>query len=183
MPTKVSCTREGLPISKKHVHEIAESIKGKNVEKAIKYLERVRLKQDFVPFIKYPSKGHKHGIPAGYPKKASLQIIRMLKEMQANAKYMGFEVSGLKVSGYELGRGAYPRYGGGKVYRRGKRTNITIYTVIDQERKKVEKKEEQKKEDEAQEKEQNPKTPEKGIKAGEVSKETGEKTDAAKKDN
>ncbi|MCL5016769.1 MAG: hypothetical protein M1441_01340 [Candidatus Parvarchaeota archaeon] len=140
MATKVSSARESLPISKKHVHEIAEAIKGKNIDRAIAYLERVKAQKDFVPFMKYPSKGHKHGIPAGYPKKASVQIIRMLKELKANAKYMGFEVSALTVSGYMLGRGAYPRYGGGKVYRRGKRTNITLYTIVNQERKKEEKK-------------------------------------------
>ncbi|EFD92625.1 MAG: ribosomal protein L22/L17 [Candidatus Parvarchaeum acidophilus ARMAN-5] len=138
--TRVQIKREGMPISLKHTHEIMEAVKGKDITKAVNKLNKVLLKEDYIPFKKYPSKGHKHGIPAGFPQKATKQVINMLKELKSNAKNMGFDDSNIIISGYLLGRGGYPRLGSGSVYRHGKRTNLVIYSFVDQERKIVQKK-------------------------------------------
>jgi ribosomal protein L22 len=140
MTTKLQVKREGMPISVKHTHEIIEAVKGKDISKATSFLKKVLAKEDYVPFKKYPSKGHKHGVPAGYPQKATKQVISMLQELKANAKNMGFDESKIVVSSYALGRGGYPRFSSGTVYRHGKRTNLTIYSLVDQERKVPQKK-------------------------------------------
>ena len=57
---------------------------------------------------------------------------------------MGFDDSKIVVSGYDLGRGAYPRFRSGSVYRHGKRTNLSVYSIVDQDRKAVAKKEPEK---------------------------------------
>lgn len=140
MVTKVQVKREGMPISLKHTHEIMEAVKGKQISKANSLLKKVLAKEAYIPFRKYPSKGHKHGVPAGYPQKATKQVISMLEELKANAKNMGFDESKIVISSYSLGRGGYPRFSSGTVYRHGKRTNLTIYSLVDQERKAQEKK-------------------------------------------
>ncbi len=140
MVTKVQVKREGMPISLKHTHEIMEAVKGKQISKANALLKKVLAKQAYIPFRKYPSKGHKHGVPAGYPQKATKQVVSMLEELKANAKNMGFDESKIVISSYSLGRGGYPRFSSGTVYRHGKRTNLTIYSLVDQERKMPEKK-------------------------------------------
>ncbi|MGC8533081.1 MAG: uL22 family ribosomal protein [Candidatus Parvarchaeum sp.] len=140
MVTKVQVKREGMPISLKHTHEIMEAVKGKQISKANSLLKKVLAKEAYIPFRKYPSKGHKHGVPAGYPQKATKQVISMLEELKANAKNMGLDESKIVISSYSLGRGGYPRFSSGTVYRHGKRTNLTIYSLVDQERKAPEKK-------------------------------------------
>ncbi len=138
--TRLQVKREGMPISLKHTHEIIEAVKGKDITKAVNLLKKVLLKEAYIPFRKYPSKGHKHGVPSGFPQKATKQVIEMLEELKSDAKNMGFDESKITISGYSLGRGGYPRFSGGNIYRHGKRTNLVIYSFIDQERKVVEKK-------------------------------------------
>ncbi len=58
-------------------------------------------------------------MPAGYPQKATKQVISMLEELKANAKNMGFDESKIVISSYSLGRGGYPRFSSGTVYRHG----------------------------------------------------------------
>ncbi|MCL4372860.1 hypothetical protein M1384_02220 [Candidatus Parvarchaeota archaeon] len=140
MVTTIQVKREGMPISLKHTHEIMEAVKGKQVSKANALLKKVLSKQAYIPFRKYSSKGHKQGVPAGYPQKATKQVISMLEELKANAKNMGFDESKIVVSSYSLGRGGYPRFSSGTIYRHGKRTNLTIYSLVEQERKMPEKK-------------------------------------------
>ncbi|MCL5106580.1 MAG: hypothetical protein M1322_00445 [Candidatus Parvarchaeota archaeon] len=140
MITKIQAKREGMPISIKHTHEIMEAVKGKQITKANALLKKVLSKQEYIPFKKYSSKGHKHGVPAGYPQKATKQVIAILEELKANAKNMGFDESKIVISSYALGRGAYPRFSSGAVYRHGKRTNLTVYSLVDQERKAPQKK-------------------------------------------
>jgi ribosomal protein L22 len=138
--TRVQSKRESMQISLKHTHEIMEAVKGKDVTKAVNFLKKVLLKEAYIPFRKFPSKGHKHGVPAGFPKKATKQVISILEEMKSNAKNMGFDESKIVVSGYALGRGGYPRFSSGSIYRHGKRTNLTVYSFVNQERKIVQKK-------------------------------------------
>ena len=125
MTTKtVSVKQANMPISMKHVHEIAEFITNKPVDTAIASLENVLKKKQGIPFKKYQSKGHKHGVPTGYPQKATKFMIRLLKQLKANAKDSG--EARVIIKSYFLGRSGYPRYLSGKVSRGGKRTYIKI---------------------------------------------------------
>ena len=136
-----------MSISLKQTHEIMEAIKRKNINKAITYLEKVLDKKDFIPFKKYPSKGHKHGVPAGFPQKSTKQVIEILNELKANAKNIGAEADNLTVSGYDLGKGRFPRYRGGGIVHKGKRTNLRIFGSAEKSEKIEPIKEEKKKEE------------------------------------
>lgn len=85
-----------MPISFKHAVEICAAIRGKKVEDAIKYLEDVVAMKRAVPFKKYKKKvAHKSGLEkwyAGrYPQKAAKYILKVLKNLEANAEYKGLE--------------------------------------------------------------------------------------------
>jgi large subunit ribosomal protein L22 len=85
-----------MPISFKHAVEICAAIRGKKVEDAIKYLEDVVAMKRAVPFKKYKKKvAHKRGLEkwyAGrYPQKAAKYILKVLKNLEANAEYKGLE--------------------------------------------------------------------------------------------
>ncbi len=123
-----------MGISLKHTHEIMVAIKDKNVNKAIEYLKNVQVRKNFVPFKKFPSKGHKAGVPAGYPVKASKYVMEVLNELKFNAKAIGGDVDKVTVSGFDLGRGAYPRMRGGGTYKQGKRTNLRIFGMVEAEK-------------------------------------------------
>ena len=127
----VSAKRDRMGISLKHTHEIMEAVRTKNVDYAIAYLKRVMDKKASVPFKKYPSKGHKAGVPVGYPFKASKYVIEILNELRSNAKNAGGEASKVTISGYNLGRGGYPRMHGGGVYHHGKRTDLRILGTVE----------------------------------------------------
>ncbi len=137
MLTKVSANREGMGISLKHTHEIMVAITNKTASKAIEYLKNVQAKKNFVPFKRYPSKGHKAGVPAGYPMKASKYVIEVLNELRFNAKAIGGDVDKVIVSGFDLGRAAYPRMRGGGTYKQGKRTNLRIFGMVEAEKPKA----------------------------------------------
>lgn len=137
--TRIQVKRNLMPISLKHTHEIMEAVKGKELKKAVSFLNKVLSKEAYIPFKKYPSKGHKHGVPAGFPQKATKQVISLIEELESNAKNMGFDESKILITGYSLGRGGYPRFSSGSVYRHGKRTNLVIYSLVDQEKKVVQK--------------------------------------------
>ena len=186
MVTKVLAKREGMPISLKHTHEIMEAVKGKQISKANELLKKVLLKEAYIPFRKYPSKGHKHGVSAGFPQKATKQVISILEELRSNIKNMGFDESKVVISGYLLGRGGYPRFSSGAIYRHGKRTNLAVYSLIDQERKATVKKEPVKEKKETAKEEVNPaaekeKNEEPVKEEKEVKSETGEKPEKKNK--
>lgn len=76
-----------LPVSFKHSVNICKFLKGKNLDKAIKYLEKVIEKKKAIPFKKYKRKqGHRKGMETGkYPVKASKKIIKVLENLKNNA--------------------------------------------------------------------------------------------------
>jgi len=85
-----------MPISFKHAVEICAAIRGKKIDDAIRYLEDVVAMKRAVPFKKYKRKvGHKRGLEkwyAGrYPQKAAKYILKVLKNLEANAEYKGLE--------------------------------------------------------------------------------------------
>ncbi len=91
-----------LHISPKHAHEICRAIKGKRVEDAETYLEKVLDGEVAVPFKRYKKKvAHRRGLTkwyAGrYPIKATAEILKLLRNAKGNAEYKGFDVEALRV--------------------------------------------------------------------------------------
>jgi large subunit ribosomal protein L22 len=89
-----------MDISFKHAVEICRAIKGRKIQDAIRYLEDVVAMKKVVPFKKYKKKvAHKSSLEkwyAGrYPQKAAKHILKILKNLEANAEYKGLEVERL----------------------------------------------------------------------------------------
>lgn len=91
-----------MPISFKHAVEICRELRGKKIEEAKKILEDVIALRKPIPFKRYKKKvAHKHGLHkwyAGrYPQKAAKFILKVLKNLEANAEYKGLEVEKLVI--------------------------------------------------------------------------------------
>ncbi|MBE5728495.1 hypothetical protein IHE51_01400 [Candidatus Parvarchaeota archaeon] len=140
MIKQVSAKSERVQVSLKHVHEIMESVTGKNLDKAIKHLDGVLEEKRFIPFNKYGGKGHKSGVPRGYPKRATKFVISLLKELKSNAKNINLDEASIIIKKYSLGRGKYPRFPSGAVYRHGKFTNLVVFGEAEAKAPKEEKK-------------------------------------------
>lgn len=88
-----------LNVSWKGCNEVCYAIKGKFVDKALAYLDRVQKKEDFIPYRRYKRhKAHrKGGIPGGYPIKAARVVSDILKNAKANAEQKGLNTERLKI--------------------------------------------------------------------------------------
>ncbi len=91
-----------LKISPKHSVEICNFIRGMLVSEAKKLLEEVIALRRPVPYKKYKRKlAHKRGLQgwyAGrYPAKAATYILRLLKDVEANAAYKGLNTERLRI--------------------------------------------------------------------------------------
>lgn len=88
-----------IPISFKHAMEICRVIRGKKVPQAISFLEGVVQLRVPVPFRKHKKKVAHKNIPgwyAGrYPQKAANEILKVLKNLKANAEYKGLNAEEL----------------------------------------------------------------------------------------
>ncbi|WP_456368943.1 50S ribosomal protein L22 [Geoglobus sp.] len=99
-----------MDISFKHAVEICRAIKGKKIDDAIAYLEDVVAMKKAVPFKNHKKKvAHRKGLEkwyAGrYPVKASREIIKVLKNLRANAEYKGLEVNRLVITHAQAKKG------------------------------------------------------------------------------
>ncbi len=88
-----------INVSWKQCNEVCNFIKGKNVNKAIKYLEKVTKKEEFIPYRRYvKGVGHRTGGQIGrYPVKASKIIIKLLENAKANAEFKNLEADKMKI--------------------------------------------------------------------------------------
>jgi large subunit ribosomal protein L22 len=91
-----------LPISPKAAREICACIKGLSLEAAKKLLEEVINLKRPIPYKRYFKKvPHRHelsGWPAGrYPTKAAKYILKVLKNVEANAENKGLDTSRLYI--------------------------------------------------------------------------------------
>jgi len=79
-----------LGISTKYSVAICKFIRGKKIDKAIEELEKVARKEKAIPMaLEIP---HRKGMERGrYPMKASKELIRLLKTLQANSQVNGLE--------------------------------------------------------------------------------------------
>lgn len=96
-------TGRNLPISPKHAREICRELKGKYLETAQEYLEKVIAKERSVPFRRYRRKvAHRSDLrkwPSGrYPEKAAREILRVLDNAEQNSSFKGLEVSRLRIT-------------------------------------------------------------------------------------
>jgi large subunit ribosomal protein L22 len=82
-----------LPIAWKKSVELARALRGKPVEKAREYLEKVVSLEQPVPMKRYKRwVAHKSGYgPARYPVKAAKAFLRVLESAVANAEFTGKE--------------------------------------------------------------------------------------------
>jgi large subunit ribosomal protein L22 len=95
----VKVAGRNLPISHKASYEIAKFVRRKKVEWAIDSLQKVAVGEVAVPFSRYNSDvAHKPGIgPARYPRKASLAIAKLLRNLRGAAKTKGLNTDNLVI--------------------------------------------------------------------------------------
>ena len=108
-----------LKVSSKHCFAICKMLKGKSPDRAIEILEDVVKKKKAVP-MKNREVAHQKGkgIAGGrFPKKASVEIINLLKQLKANAIVNGIENEVITIAKANKASRPYRRAG-----RRAKRT-------------------------------------------------------------
>ncbi len=89
-----------LRISPKDAVEICRVIKGMKLENAKQFLQKVQKKKVPVPYRTHKKKlAHKRGIPGAgaYPVKAAKELLKVLKNVEENAKYKGLDVERLRI--------------------------------------------------------------------------------------
>ena len=118
-----------LPISMKKTVELCDFIRGKELPKALSLLEGVLDERVAIPFRRYAKggTGHKPGIgPGRYPKKACLEVIKLLKQAEANARNKGLDATALVVNSILAKKGAQAWHFGRQRRRRMKRTHVEV---------------------------------------------------------
>ena len=90
--------------STKYSTEMCREIKGKRIDKAIAFLNRVESQQDFLPLRKFNKKvAHrkgesKSGVKAGrYPEKTCKAFVKLLESVKANADFKGMDAENLLI--------------------------------------------------------------------------------------
>jgi len=89
-----------MPISFKHAVEICRELRGKKINEAKKILEDVIAMKRPIPFKRYKKKvAHKSGLNKWYagrfPQKAAKYILKVLRNLEANAEYKGLDLDNL----------------------------------------------------------------------------------------
>jgi len=88
-----------MPISPKKSVELARAIRGKTVEDAKEYLERVIRLEQAVPMKRHKMMvAHKPGIgPGRYPVKVARHFLKILQSAEENAGYKGLDVDKMRI--------------------------------------------------------------------------------------
>lgn len=89
-----------LRISPKDAMEVCRRIKGMKLKQAEEFLQKVQKREAAVPYHVHRKKvAHKRGIPGAgaYPVKAARELLKVLKNVEENAKYKGLETEKLKI--------------------------------------------------------------------------------------
>lgn len=88
-----------LPISPKKAVELCRALRGKRVEDAKQYLERVIALKQPVPMKRYNAMiAHKRGVgPARYPVKVARHFLKVLESAEENAGYKGLDVENMRI--------------------------------------------------------------------------------------
>ncbi len=118
-----------LPISTKKAVELCNFVRGRQLNKAVTLLEGVLTEKIAVPFRKYAKggTGHKPGIgPGRYPKNVATEVIKLLRQAEANAKVKGLDTGSLVISSILANKGAHSWHYGRKKRRMMKRTHVEV---------------------------------------------------------
>ncbi|MEM2281028.1 MAG: 50S ribosomal protein L22 [Candidatus Bathyarchaeia archaeon] len=105
----VKASGREVRVSHKAAREICKTIKGMTLNEAKRFLRDVIAKRKAVPFTRYKKKAaHRHGLEKAYagryPVKAAQQILKILKNAEANAENKGLDTERLKI----IHASAYP---------------------------------------------------------------------------
>lgn len=97
-----------LPISPKKAVEVCSALRGKSVEDAKEYLERVIRLEQAVPMKRHKMMvAHKPGIgPGRYPVKVASHFLKVLQSAEENAGYKGLDVDNMRVRVMAAHKGA-----------------------------------------------------------------------------
>jgi len=117
-----------LKISTKQSVEICRLVRNKTTEKAKKILEEVIEKKKAVPYLKYKQEmPHRKGriMTGRYPIKASKEILKLIKNAEANATNKGMS-SKLIIDHISAHKGANTPHHGRKIGTQSKNTHINI---------------------------------------------------------
>ncbi|NPA86213.1 MAG: 50S ribosomal protein L22 [bacterium] len=125
------------PISRKHAVEICRAVRGMRLLEAIQYLEDVVKMKRPVPFARY-NRGvpHRHELAGPvksgrYPVKAASYILRLLKDVLANAKYKGLDEQKLRIVHIAAHKGtSFYKYRLKHVYIRPMRKKLAHVEVV-----------------------------------------------------
>jgi len=141
-----------LPISTKKSVEIANNIRGWNVQKAKTYLENVINKKQAVKMNRYNrDTAHKKEIAAGkYPINAAKDILMVLKSAESNALNKGMNTKDLVITHISAHIASRPWHYGRKRRSKMKRSHIQI--IVEEVKKAKPKKTEEKKVEDKKEK-------------------------------
>lgn len=126
-----------LPVSTKHCVEICRTLRYKTISQAKKILEEVFTFKKAIPFKRHKKDtGHKPGIAAGrFPQKASKEVLRLLKAVEANAQFKGLNTSSLKITKILANKAPAPSTGG-RHRHTTRRTHLEIEVTETKEKKK-----------------------------------------------
>lgn len=100
-------------ISPVYARAIGRKIKGLTIKQAIKYLREVATQKKPLPLTNVRKVSHKKGagVASGrYPKKASEEIIKAIKQLRANADAKMLNVDTLKIVHFSSNPGNRPRW-------------------------------------------------------------------------
>ncbi|MHA1681034.1 MAG: 50S ribosomal protein L22 [Promethearchaeota archaeon] len=94
-------SKRDAPVSNKKTREVCHAIKGKMLQKAKDYLERVLEFKEPVPFKRHKGhqahrKGKGYG-PGRYPVKSVKVVLGLLAEVENNAEYKGLDVDKCRI--------------------------------------------------------------------------------------
>lgn len=106
--TTARATGRELPISPKKAVELCRALRGRKLEDAKEYLERVIAKEQPVPMRRYKTMvAHKHGTgPGRYPVKVARHVLRILEGAEENAGYKGLDVENMRIRVIAAHRGS-----------------------------------------------------------------------------
>lgn len=105
--TAVRAIGRELPISPKMTAELCRVLRGRKVEDAKEYLERVIALDRPVPMRRHRTMvAHKHGTgPGRYPVKVARHVLRIVQSAEENAGYKGLEVDDMRIKVIAAHRG------------------------------------------------------------------------------
>jgi large subunit ribosomal protein L22 len=170
-------------ISTKMSVEICSFIRKKNLVKAKEMLQEIIEKKKALPIKRYNKDlAHKKKIgPGRYPEKACKEILKLLKQVEANAQFKGLSTGDLLISYIKADKASTPWRYGRQRRRKMKRTNVEIIVIEKIDNKtKTEAKEKPKKEEKKESKQEKTKNKSEKIEDKKEDKEQEKKEEKTK---